>query len=59
MFKYILLIIASLFAECTQKDCFEIYSNYANQFHTNFNSGDYESNYNWVKKYSGMDTSLS
>lgn len=58
MLKYILLIIAILTARCAQKDCAETYSNYANQFHLNFNSKDYESNYNWIKKYSGMDTSL-
>ncbi|MCS4292953.1 hypothetical protein M2375_001159 [Comamonas sp. BIGb0152] len=59
MFKYILLIIASLSAGCAQKDCVEIYSNYANQFHLNFNAEDYKSNYNWIKKYSGMNTSLN
>ncbi len=58
-FKYLFLFFVIFFsAGCNQISSKDLYTNYANRFHLNFNSGDYKANYDWILKYSKMNTSL-
>ncbi|QNP47366.1 hypothetical protein [Diaphorobacter aerolatus] len=59
LFKYFiaLMLLISITA-CNDEDNLNNMKRHVNAFHENYNSGNYEANYKWLTKYSGMTVSL-